>query len=67
MNTSKIARRLTVGAATIAAAGALGTAGAPMAPAAPATAPPVQAQPVVGSVALCFGVPLGSLSFSICI
>ena len=62
MYTSKITRRLTVGITTVAAAGALAFAGAPVAAAAP-----VEAQPVMGSVALCFGVPLGSLSFNICI
>ncbi|ATD72453.1 MULTISPECIES: hypothetical protein [Gordonia] len=67
MNKSKITRRLTVGAATAAAVCTLGLAGVPAASAAPAQSPPIQPQQAVGSVSLCLDIPLGSLSFSVCI
>ncbi|MBD0860429.1 hypothetical protein IA539_04295 [Gordonia sp. zg691] len=64
MKTSIVKRRLAVGVAAVGAACTLGLATAPAASAAPQQVQPVQA---VGSLAICFGVPIGPVSFSICI
>ncbi|WP_168699756.1 hypothetical protein [Gordonia paraffinivorans] len=62
MKASNIRRRLTVGVATVAAVCGLGLVGAPM-----ASAASVEPTPAFGSVSLCFGVPIGPVSVSICI
>ncbi|GAB45594.1 hypothetical protein GOTRE_125_02330 [Gordonia terrae NBRC 100016] len=59
-------RRTSVGVAAAGAACAIGLATAPTASAAPAVQPvqPVQA---VGSVAICFGIPIGPVTISVCL
>ena len=66
MNMSGIMRRTSVGVAAVGAACAIGLATAPTASAAPAVQPvqPVQA---VGSVAICFGIPIGPATISVCL
>lgn len=69
MSMSRIMRRTSVGVAAAGAACAIGLATAPTASAAPA-APAVQpVQPVqaVGSVAICFGIPIGPATISVCL
>ncbi|MBR7193636.1 hypothetical protein P9A14_20910 [Gordonia hongkongensis] len=62
MNMSGIMRRTSVGVAAVGAACAIGLATAPAASAAPVQ--PVQA---VGSVAICFGIPIGPVTISVCL
>ncbi|ANY25244.1 MULTISPECIES: hypothetical protein [Gordonia] len=66
MSMSRIMRRTSVGVAAAGAACAIGLATAPTASAAPAVQPvqPVQA---VGSVAICFGIPIGPVTISVCL
>ncbi|MCG7635417.1 hypothetical protein MHN80_24195 [Gordonia McavH-238-E] len=66
MSMSRIMRRTSVGVAAAGAACAIGLATAPTASAAPAVQPvqPVQA---VGSVAICFGIPIGPATISVCL
>ncbi|MGW6034653.1 hypothetical protein M1C59_22920 [Gordonia terrae] len=66
MSMSRIMRRTSVGVAAAGAACAIGLATAPTASAAPAvqSVQPVQA---VGSVAICFGIPIGPATISVCL
>lgn len=66
MSMFRIMRRTSVGVAAAGAACAIGLATAPTASAAPAVQPvqPVQA---VGSVAICFGIPIGPATISVCL
>ncbi|MFE0751391.1 hypothetical protein [Gordonia sp. NPDC058843] len=64
MNKSKMMRRASVGVAAAGAACALGLATAPAASAAPAQVQPVQA---TGSVSICFGIPIGPVTISVCL
>ncbi|KSU61099.1 MULTISPECIES: hypothetical protein [Gordonia] len=64
MNMSGIMRRTSVGVAAVGAVCAIGLATAPAASAAPAPVQPVQA---VGSVAICFGIPIGPVTISVCL
>lgn len=57
-------RRFTVGIATLAAAGGLAVATPAVASAAPVQPTPAGA---FGSVSLCFGIPIGPVTISVCI
>ncbi|QSE84998.1 hypothetical protein [Rhodococcus koreensis] len=59
-----MSRRISTALATIALTLSLGALAAPMASAAPAAPAPT---PVLGSVSICFSVPLGSASLVWCI
>lgn len=66
MSMSRIMRRTSVGVAAAGAACAIGLTTAPTASAAPA-AQPVQPVQAVGSVAICFGIPIGPATISVCL